>query len=183
MTVTSTPRLLLREFTPDDIDALAPILADPEVMRFSLSGPETREQTASFITWCQEQYAGRGFGLWAVVHIGDGQLIGYCGLSEWEIDGTHEVEVGYRLDPRYWGQGLGTEAAQAALTYARSHLGLDRVIAIIEAANVASVRVAENIGMHWEKEAVLHDIPVRIYASESRTVIAASHDDESSRSH
>ena len=142
MTVTSTPRLLLREFTPDDIDALAPILADPEVMHFSLSGPETREQTASFITWCQEQYARSGFGLWAVVHIDDGQLIGYCGLSEWEIDGVHEVEVGYRLDPHYWGQGLGTEAARAALTYARTHLRLARVIAIIEAANVASIRVA-----------------------------------------
>ncbi len=183
MVVTTTPRLLLREFSPDDIDALAPILADPEVMRFSLSGPETREQTAAFITWCQEQYISRSFGLWAVIHIGDGQLIGYCGLSAWEIDGAHEVEVGYRLDPHYWGQGLGTEAARAALAYARTHLGQDRVIAIIEAANVASVRVAENIGMHWEKEAVLHDIPVRIYASESRTVVAAGHDDESSRSH
>ena len=167
MIATATPRLLLRELTPDDIDALAPILADPEVMRFSLSGPETRDQTAAFITWCQEQYARSGFGLWAVVHTGDGQLIGYCGLSDWEIDGVHEVEVGYRLDPHYWGQGLGTEAAQAALAYARKRLGRRRVIAIIEAANVASVRVAEKIGMRWEKEARLHDIPVRIYAIES----------------
>ena len=179
MTVTSTPRLLLREFTPDDVDALAPILADPEVMRFSLSGPETREQTAAFITWCQEQYARSSFGLWAVVPIDDGQLIGYCGLSEWEIDGTHEVEVGYRLDPHYWGQGLGTEAAQTALTYARSRLGLSRVIAIIEAANVASIRVAEKIGMRWEKEARLHDIPVRIYAIEHQIDAAVGHDDAS----
>ena len=164
MATISTPRLLLREFTPDDIDALAPILADPAVMRFSLSGPETREQTAAFVTWCQEQYAWSGFGLWALIHIGDGQLIGYCGLSEWEIDGAHEVEVGYRLDPHYWGQGLATEAAQAALAYGCDHLGLRRVIAIIEAANVASVRVAEKLGMRWEKETVLHDIPVRIYA-------------------
>ena len=168
MIATATPRLLLRELTPDDIDALAPILADPEVMRFSLSGPETREQTAAFITWCQEQYARSGFGLWAVVHTGDGRLIGYCGLSKWEIDGVHEVEVGYRLDPHYWGQGLGTEAAQAALAYARNRLGRRRVIAIIEAANVASVRVAEKIGMHWEKETILHDIPVRIYAVEDQ---------------
>ena len=168
MVATTTPRLLLREFTPDDVDALAPILADPEVMRFSLSGPETREQTASFITWCREQYASSGFGLWAVVHIGDGRLIGYCGLSEWEIDGAHEVEVGYRLDPHYWGQGLGTEVARAALAYAWNRLGLHRVIAIIEAANVASVRVAEKIGMHWEKETILHDIPVRIYAIEDQ---------------
>ena len=168
MVITSTLRLLLREFTDDDIDALASSLANPEVMRFSLSGPETREQTAAFVAWCQEQYVRSGFGLWAVVHTGDGRLIGYCGLSEWEIDGKHEVEVGYRLDPHYWGQGLGTEAARAALTYARTHLRLARVIAIIEAANVASIRVAEKIGMCWEKEAVLHDIPVRIYATQSR---------------
>ncbi len=161
MTVTSTPRLLLREFALNDIDALAPVLADPEVMRFSLSRPETREQTAAFISWCQEQYARSGFGRWAVIHIGDRQLIGYCGLSEWTIDGMHEVEVGYRLDPRYWVQSLGTEAALAALTYARSHLRQDRVIALIEAVNVAWVRVAETIGMRWEKEARLHDIPVR----------------------
>ena len=182
MVVTTTSRLRLREFTPDDLDALALILADPEVMRFSLSGPETREQTAAFITWCREQYTRSGFGLWAVIHAGDRCLIGYCGLSEWEIDGAHEVEVGYRLDPRYWGQGLATEAAQAALAYAQDHLGLNRVIAIIEAANVASVRVAEKIGMHWEKEAVLHNIPVRIYATESPIDGAADHDDAFHRS-
>ncbi len=176
MAVTSTPRLLLREFTPDDIDALAPILADPKVMRFSLSGPETREQTAAFVTWCQEQYARSGFGLWALIHSDDGQLIGYCGLSEWEIEGAHEVEVGYRLDPHYWEQGLATEAARAVLTYARNQLGQDRVIAIIEAANVASVRVAEKLGMRWEKEAVLHNIPVRIYAIEHEIDDAAGHD-------
>ncbi len=152
MVATTTSRLLLREFTPDDVDALAPILADPEVMRFSLSGPETREQTAAFITWCQEQYARSGFGLWAVIHIEDGQLIGYCGLSEWDIEGAHEVEVGYRLDPEYWGRGLATEAAEAALEYARNRLGLSRVIAIIEAENVASIRVAEKIGMRLEKQ-------------------------------
>ena len=166
MVVTTTSRLRLREFTPDDLDALAPILADPEVMRFSLSGPETREQTAAFITWCREQYARHRCGLWAVVNINDERLIGYCGLSAWEIDGADEVEVGYRLDPKYWGQGLATEAACAALAYARDHLGLSRVIAIIEAENVASVGVAEKIGMRWEKETVLHDIPVRIYAIE-----------------
>ena len=59
MVATTTPRLRLREFTPDDIDVLAPILADPEVMRFSLSGPETREQTASFITCSQFPTTGR----------------------------------------------------------------------------------------------------------------------------
>ena len=166
MIAATTPCLLLREFGSDDIDALAPILADPEVMRFSLSGPETREQTAAFIGWCREQYSRHRFGLWAVVHIDDERLIGYCGLSAWEIDGAHEVEVGYRLDPKYWGQGLATEAARAALASARDHLGLSRVIVMIEAADVVSVRVAEKLGMRWEKESFLQGIPVRIYEIE-----------------
>ena len=162
--IVETERLALRHFEPGDLDALAPIMADPRVMRFSKSGPHTRQRTREMIRRCLDSYAKHGFGLWAVVHKDDNKLIGYCGLIAQQIDGQQESEIGYRLDPSYWGRGLATEAARATRDHAFGHLGLTRLISIIEAENVASVRVAEKNGMRHEKDSIYCDLPVRIYS-------------------
>jgi RimJ/RimL family protein N-acetyltransferase len=165
MIITETERLILREFTIGDLDDMAALFADPEVMRFSL-GTKSREQTERWIRGCQEDYSPErwGFGLWAVVLEQSSDLIGFCGLSRFDdIDGQPEVEVGYRLARRFWGQGLATEAALATRDYAFQTLGLTRLISIIEPANSASVRVAEKTGMTLEKELVKWDRPVSIY--------------------
>ena len=82
--------------------------------------------------------------------------MGYVGLEvvRWfqEIDG--EVEISWRIDPRFWGQGYATEAALASLEGGFEHLGLDRVLAVIEPANVASLRLAERIGLRAVRETV-----------------------------
>jgi ribosomal-protein-alanine N-acetyltransferase len=68
------------------------------------------------------------------------------------IDSRPEVEVAYLLGKAYWGQGLGTEAAQAVLDYGFNELKLSRLICLIDRDNVASIKVAEKIGMTFEKE-------------------------------
>ena len=65
-------------------------------------------------------------GLWATIHRETDRFIGRCGLLPWTIDGRFEVEVAYMLAKPYWGQGLGTEAAQAILDYGFEKLGLSR---------------------------------------------------------
>jgi RimJ/RimL family protein N-acetyltransferase len=165
MIIAETERLILREFTLDDLDDMAALFADPEVMRFSL-GTKSREQTERWIKGCQEDYSPErwGFGLWAVVLKEGGDLIGFCGLSRFDdIDGRPEVEVGYRLARRFWGQGFATEAALATRDCAFQTLGLTRLISIIEPANSASVRVAEKIGMTCEKQLIKWDRSVEIY--------------------
>jgi RimJ/RimL family protein N-acetyltransferase len=103
--------------------------------------------------------------------VADRQLIGFIGLSHhrWYPD---EVEVGWRLDSRYWGGGLATEGAAAALRHGFAEIGLGRVISIIHHDNVASRRVAEKIGLRLWKEVTHSDpetqrpLPIVVYAIE-----------------
>jgi RimJ/RimL family protein N-acetyltransferase len=165
--IIETERLTLRRIRPSDLDAFAAIMADPEVMRFSRSGPWTRERTREFIEGCQADYSEErwGYGRLAVVHRADNRLIGFAGLALFDdIDGSPEVEVGYRLHPDYWGRGLGTEAAAASRDHAFRDLGMTRVISLIEPENVASIRVAEKIGMRCEKRIRMWDLDLLVYA-------------------
>jgi len=92
-------------------------------------------------------------------------VIGFCGLTRFDdVDGQPEIEIGYRLARAYWEQGLATEAALAVRDYACSQLGLRRLIALIDAENVRSIRVAEKIGLHHEKDTLFREKPVRVYA-------------------
>ena len=162
--ITETPRLILRHFTHYDLDALAPILADPQVMYFSARGIQTREQTRKFINWILSSYQEAGFGLSAVIYKDNYQLIGFCGLLVWELKPQQEVEIGYRFATKYWGKGLGTEAAIAVRDYAWNQLDLNRLICIIQPENKRSIRVAEKIGMKYEKKTIFIDLEVVIYS-------------------
>jgi ribosomal-protein-alanine N-acetyltransferase len=90
-------------------------------------------------------------GLWATIYKENGKFIGRCGLLPWSIDGRQEVEVAYTIARSYWGQGLATEAAEAILQYGFRQLNLSRLVSLIEPENAASQRVAEKIGMRFEK--------------------------------
>ena len=166
LVITESPRLVLREFEPADLDALAAILADPEVMHFA-SGVFTREQSLERLESWIENYRRLGFGIWAVVDKQGGALLGLCGLAPQVVDGVDEVEIGYRFRRDAWGRGYATEAAVAVRIHGFEKLGLRRVISIIEPANVRSLRVAEKNGMRLDKETMMWNKPVRIYAVNS----------------
>jgi ribosomal-protein-alanine N-acetyltransferase len=165
----STSRLFLREFTTEDLEDLHEVLGDPLVMKFSLSGPCSREKTATFIQGCIDAYSLRKAGLLAVVSRENEKVIGYCGFFYLQIDDLDEIELSYRLNSAYWNRGLATEAASAIKNHTFEKLGFSRLIACIEPANHGSIRVAEKIGMHHEKNALFRDqIPVRVYSVENR---------------
>jgi RimJ/RimL family protein N-acetyltransferase len=158
-------RVFLRHFHMADLDDMAALFADPEVMRFG-RGPQSREWVRKWLRGCLEDYYQKwGFGLWAVVHRPDRRLIGYCGLTFFEeVDGRPEIEIGYRLLRAYWNRGLATEAARAARDYALGCLGLRRLVALIDPDNARSLRVAEKIGLRHEKDALFRGKPARVYA-------------------
>lgn len=152
-TVIETERLLLRRLTPDDLDALFALYRDPEVRRYFPDGTLTYEETKAELDWIIDVYYGKyGWGLWATIHKPTGTFIGRCGLLPWTIDGQSEVEVAYLIAKEYWGQGLGSEAAQAIVRYGFEQVGLSRLICLIEEENQASQRVATKIGMAFERE-------------------------------
>ena len=88
-----------------------------------------------------------------MVQKSDGATIGFCGLQPLGIGLRNEVEIGWWLAQRCWGQGLATEAARSVMEYAFRSVGLERVIAIAQPENGASRRVMEKIGMQYESRA------------------------------
>ena len=107
-----------------------------------------------------------GYGLWAVDSGADGQLIGRCGLQY--LPETDEVEVDFILGPKYWGQGLATEAALASLQYGFENLNLDIIVGIVHIENAASQRVLEKIGMRIAEAKSYFGMACYRYAIERR---------------
>jgi ribosomal-protein-alanine N-acetyltransferase len=151
MLVMETDRLALRHLTLDDLDALAAIQSDPEVMRFFPSGARSREETLRDLERCMALQAEHGFSLWAAIDRSDRTLIGRCGLLPQSLQGHEEVEIAYLIARSHWGRGLATEAALAIRDHGFGHLGLDRLVSIIHRDNLASRRVAEKAGLRPER--------------------------------
>jgi RimJ/RimL family protein N-acetyltransferase len=146
-----TARLTFREMTVDDLDPMAALLGDPLVMAY-YARPKDRAEALAWIEWNQRLYAERGFGLWIVEERETGRFVGDCGLTPQEVDGVTEIEVGYHVVTALQRRGYATEAAAACRDYARDILELDRLIALIHRDNRPSQRVAEKIGLHFERE-------------------------------
>jgi RimJ/RimL family protein N-acetyltransferase len=160
-----TCRLWLRVFEPADLDALAKINSDPDVMHHTGDGnPVSREETDRRLRGYIEHWRENGFGLRAAIHKSDHVFVGFCGLQF--VAGTQEIEIGFRLAKKYWGQGLATEATRAVLRHGFEVLGLERVIGLAGPANVVSQRVLEKSGLKHEKNAHYYGHFVRYYAIE-----------------
>jgi RimJ/RimL family protein N-acetyltransferase len=147
-------RLMFREMTPDDLDDMAGLLGDPQVMTY-YPRPKTRAEAAHWIEWNRGLYRTRGYGLWLLA-TEDGRFVGDCGLTPQPVDGVMELEVGYHVVPALQGRGYATEAAGASREFACAVLGARRLIAIIHPGNKASQRVAEKIGLRPEKRTTVH---------------------------
>jgi RimJ/RimL family protein N-acetyltransferase len=147
-------RLTFREMSLDDLDDMALLLGDPEVMTY-YPRPKTREEAAQWIYWNRGLYRTHGYGLWLLAAT-DGAFVGDCGLTPQLVDGVTELEVGYHVLPALQNRGYATEAAAAARDFARTVVGATRLIAIIHPDNRPSQRVAEKIGLRPEKRAVVH---------------------------
>ena len=155
MRILETERLILRHLVPDDLDHLFALYSDVETRQYFPEGTLTYEETKEELEWFLNGHPEHPeLGLWATMYKETNQFIGRCGLLPWTIDGRTEVEVAYLLDKSYWRQGLGTEAAQAIAQYGFEQLHLSRLICLIDRRNQASVKVAQNIGMTFEKEGV-----------------------------
>jgi len=164
MQIIETPNLTLRYITSLDAPALMPILGDEEVMRYSIIGVHNHRQIKQFIEQRLLSYLEYGFGLYALVHKQNQEMIGYSGFFIQSIEQRKEVEVGYRLAHKYWGQGLATEAGKAVIEYGRERFNFQRFICLIETENQRSIRVATKLGMKLEKKIIYHGLDVAMYS-------------------
>jgi len=104
----------------------------------------------------------RGFCLWKLLPNEGDRLIGFCGLQP--LPETDEIEIGWWLARACWGRGLATEAARAVLRDGFERAGLQRIVAIAQPANTASIGIMRKLEMRFERISVSRGIPVVLYA-------------------
>jgi RimJ/RimL family protein N-acetyltransferase len=145
-----TERLLLRQFSEDDVDNLVELDADPDVMHFINGGrPTPRREIESdvlptFLDY-HERFAGYGF--WAAVEKSSGRFVGWFQFRPATAADPTEVELGYRLRKSAWGKGYATEGSRALIHKGFAELGVRRVVAFTMVVHVASRRVMERAGL------------------------------------
>jgi RimJ/RimL family protein N-acetyltransferase len=144
--ILETPRLVLREYTPADIDFLAALLGDREVMRFY---PQDfhRADAEAWLQRALARYARDGHGGWLAIEKATGTPIGQVGLALMPVEGVEEPEVGYIIRRESWRRGYAAEAACAVRDHAFSVLGKPHVISLIRPINHPSRGVARKMGM------------------------------------
>ena len=160
-----TERLFVRHFEPGDLDDFAALCADAEVMRY-VGDRETlpRSKVARWIEVCQTKYAIRGYGTSAVLERASGCFVGYCGVVR--APGNDFDELIYVFHKRVWGRGYALEAGRAMLEYVFRRSMLTHIYATIHTDNLASQKVAEKLGMRFEKEVAEPEGVVRFYVAE-----------------
>ncbi len=145
-----TDRLVARDWTAADAQSAFAIYGRDEVMRWL--GPEPRvavpsveQMRARLDAMAQRAAAQPDYGLWPLELRTSGELIGAVLMQP--LPDSEQVEIGWHLNPLHWGHGYATEAARGVLGLAFGARGLDRVVAVVDPANVRSLAVCRRLGM------------------------------------
>lgn len=160
-----TERLYLRQFTLDDAEEYFPLVSDPRVIRYTGEEPQPSVAAAREVIAARplRDYAVHGYGRMACIERRSGRLVGFCGLKF--VEELKEVDIGYRFLPAYWGMGYATESARAIMQHGKEHLGIGRVIGLIQPENSASANVLGKLGLLYERSICLAGIDVDLYAT------------------
>lgn len=149
--IIETERIILREMTRDDFDALYRVLGDSDIMRhYPYTFDEKR--VMNWINRNIERYGIFGFGLWALVLKEMGEMVGDCGLTMQNINGTIKPEIGYHLRRDVQHKGLAREAAMACRDWTFENTPFNAVYSYMKRDNTPSSGVAMANGMKLVKE-------------------------------
>ena len=145
-----TERLIFRAVKRSDLNDIYEYSSNPKTSEFLLWEPhKTVEYTREFIELVISRYKSGEYNDWALVHKETDKMIGTCGFTR--IDQQNSiVEIGYVISPKYWGQGLATEAATKIIEFAFEELQVNRIEAKFMFGNEASLAVMRNVGMKFE---------------------------------
>ena len=160
-----TDRLITRFLTPEDIPAWAAFFKDKEALEFlSTFGFNSDIDMSKF--WIEKQllrYKENRFGLQALIHKETNEFIGQCGLVSQQVGGVAEMEIGYHIIKKYWGQGYASEAAKCFMNYAFTNNLAPSLISIIDINNIKSQRVADKNKLTRERQTTWAHHNVYIY--------------------
>ncbi len=146
--ILQTPHLILRRFTEADAPLILALNSDSEVVKY-LHEPvlQNEEQAAKILLDIILPQYKNNLGRWAIHTKHNMDFIGLCGLKyRPELD---EIDLGYRLMQKAWGNGFVTEAAQHTLDHGFKILHLKLITGRAHVENIASIKVLEKIGMNF----------------------------------
>ena len=146
-----TSRLRLRELTVDDAEFVCRLVNEPSFLtNIGDRGVRTPEDARRYILdgpWTRQRKP--GYAQFLIELKETGTPIGVCGLLYRET--LDLSDVGFALVPEHWGKGHATEAASAVMAYGRSTLGIERIVGLTSADNLASIKVLEKLGLSFER--------------------------------
>lgn len=142
-------------------------MGDPEIVRHLGGAPFSREDTWRRMLAGPGLWALLGYGYWAIERKADGAYLGQLGFADFKRDMTPSIqglpEIGWIFALHAHGQGYASEGAAAALAWADAELQAPQIVAIIDADNGASIRVAEKCGFSVREQATYRDAPILLY--------------------
>lgn len=144
-----TGRLFLRELTIEDAKSFYELNLDPNVIKYTGNGPFVNIEEASNFLQNYKDYHENGCGRWAVIDKQNNEFLGWCGLRY--DHKTMDTDIGFRFFEKYWNRGFATESARVCLHYGFQKLNRQKIIGRAMAANTASIKVLEKIGLSFEK--------------------------------
>ena len=164
-----TDHLSLRRWRPDDGPAMDAIWRERDI--WSALRPDIPfdpDAGAAMLNRHVGHWDRHGFGLWAVMERHSDEIIGWVGPSHPAFipELSDRIEIGWTLRPPWWGRGIATEGAEAAIDAVFEHLDTDEVISLIHHTNARSIGVSERLGMRHARD-VLHPAlgeDLRVYA-------------------
>ena len=144
-----TDRLILRQFSDDDLDNVFKGLSHPEVIRYYGVKYTTREETKKQMQWFKELEEKLTGIWWAITGIAEHNFMGACGLNQIHQE-FRKAEIGFWLLPEYWGKGIITEALPLVCHYGFDTIGLHRIEAFVETENLKSKHAIGKMGFIHE---------------------------------
>lgn len=161
--IIETPRLILREFVPEDLAGLYSLYEESDTRFLEPLSKDRDEELEKLKSYIHYVYGFYGFGLWAVCLKKSGRLIGRCGLQVEFVGEQGDYELGYMISGKYQRMGYAGEAVQGILDYAKEELEAPRVILRIDRENAPSRRFAEKTGFHLSPQKLEKEPGVLLY--------------------
>lgn len=152
-----TSRLILRRWRDDDFAPFAEMCADKEVMEFIGDGSvKSFDETRRSIIAFERAWDQLGYGLFAVELKETAHFVGFTGFAmpTFLPEIMPATEIGWRFSRAVWGDGIASEAAVAAMAFARESVGLTDIVSICQSGNVASKRIMQKLGMVFDRHTI-----------------------------